>query len=137
MGLDIVDIVAFREQLADTASAFAEKTFTEAELRAASDRPSRDPVRHLAARYAAKEALIKAWSGSRWGQTYLMPEGVDMRELEVLSDVMGRPALQIHGALADRFASMDIALRGHVSLSHDGNMAAAVVIMEPAPDADV
>ena len=86
----------------------------------AASRP--DPTRALAARYAAKEALIKAWSATRFGLPPALAT-VDLREIEVVCDAWHRPALRLHGAMRDAVG----ALRATVSLSHDGPTAIAVV----------
>ena len=97
--------------------------------RDANTRSSR-PGRHFAARWAAKEALIKAWSASLFGHPPVLPEGIH-RDIEVVSDAWGRPGIRLHGAVAEPLAGMSI----HVSLTHDGDMAGAFVVLEEAPDA--
>lgn len=126
LGLDVVDLAGFRAQLDVPGSTFEEATFTLAERREARLRPDDDPARHLAARYAAKEAFLKAWSGGRWGASPVLP-GVDLREIEVSSDAWGRPSLRLHGVLASAVAPE---LRWWVSLSHDGGVVAAVVVVD-------
>ena len=128
IGYDLVDLSMFREQLADTASSFVHGTFTHAEIDACNGRPSRDPSQHLASRYAAKEAFIKAWSGSRFDQ-YPHLTRVDMRDVEVQTDRFGRPRLVLHGALEDAVAS-DGPYRLHISMTHDGPFAGATVLLE-------
>jgi len=113
-----VDVAGFAEQLDDAASGFVDATFTAAEQRAA-----RGDARRLAARFAAKEAFVKAWSGSRYGQPPLMAS-VDLREIEVVGDGYGRPGIVLHGAAADAVGDAEI----HVSLSHDGSVAIAMVL---------
>ena len=66
VGIDVVSITDFAEQVDQPGTVFAE-TFTPGERRDASDKSS-SAARHLAARWAAKEAVIKAWSGSRFSQ---------------------------------------------------------------------
>lgn len=131
VGVDTVHVPAFRDQLADPASSFVRGTFTEAERACAAARPGGDTARHLAARFAAKEAFIKAWSGARWGQAPQM-DRADLRQIEVVSDPWGRPSLVLHGAVADAVARLG-AVRVHVSLSHDGDQAIALVQLEAAP----
>ena len=132
IGIDMVDVDAFRDQLADPASSFVTASFTEGERRVADERPSGDPARHLAARYAAKEALIKAWSGSNWGGRPVL-RAIDMRDIEVVSDAFGRPRLCLHGTVA---AALDPqgTRRIHLSLTHDGPVASAFVVLEPSTD---
>ena len=129
VGTDVVDVAQFRQQLADPASRFVTATFTDAERAASASRPSGDPVVHLAARFAAKEAFIKAWSGGFYGQTPQF-NAVDWRNIEVVSDTVGRPALRLSGAVADAVNSAYPACRIHLSLSHDGPIATAFVILE-------
>ena len=125
IGIDMVFLPDFRAQLADPASAFATGTFTRAELAAAEARAGGDPAPHLAARFAAKEAFLKAWDGLFWGRTPPL-ERVDLRDIEVVSDAWGRPSLALHGAVAATFRQ-DLSAR--VSLSHDGPNAIAVVTL--------
>ena len=127
IGTDLVQISAFRAQLHDAASVFEERTFTPGEREAARLRPSKDAARHLAARYAAKEAFIKAWSNARWGQAPAL-QALDMRDIELIQDDHARPALLLHGAVA---AAFQHTVRGavSVSLSHDGDYALAFVVI--------
>jgi holo-[acyl-carrier protein] synthase len=122
IGVDLVDVPGFAAQLADQASGFVAATFTALERRTAHGDP-----RRLAARYAAKEAFVKAWSGSRRGLPPALP-AVDLREIEVVDDGYGRPGLRLHGAV--KAAAGDVS--AHVSLSHDGPSAIAVVILDGA-----
>jgi holo-[acyl-carrier protein] synthase len=167
--LDVVDVVGFAEQVADEASGFVEATFRPAELRTVSPDPERRAW-HLAGLFAAKEAFVKAWSASRRGRPPQLAS-VDLREIEVVDDGFGRPALRLHGAVREAVAGLaspgsgppappsdvaaglrtegDIAApelrpgglpraagsgggqpRMHVSISHDGGVAAATVILE-------
>ena len=132
IGIDIVDIPTFEEQLEDPASGFREGIFTEGELRAARDRPSRSPTRHLAARFAAKEAFIKAWSSANRGRAPVISKAA-LDEIEVVSDPYGRPAISIRGRVAEALDTMGD-LVAHLSLTHDGNTAAAVVVLEHRHD---
>jgi holo-[acyl-carrier protein] synthase len=121
VGVDLVDVPSFASQLEDVASGFVDATFTAREQRV------REP-RRLAARFAAKEAFLKAWSGSRYGQPPLLGS-VDFREIEVVDDGYGRPGLALHGAVAAAVGRFDASL----SLSHDGNAAIAVVGLRFGP----
>ena len=100
---------------------FVERVFTDDEI--AYCRSRRDPAPHFAARFAAKEAFIKAWSGSRTHQPPLLGS-LDLREIEVVDDGYGRPALALHGTLAQMVGPCSTS----VSLSHDGDAAIAVVL---------
>jgi holo-[acyl-carrier protein] synthase len=122
IGVDVVDIPEFTRQLEDRASGFVDGTFAAGEQRTANGDP-----RRLAARFAAKEAFIKAWSGSRRGQPPLLAH-IDLREIEVVDDGYGRPGLRLHGAVADAVGPVAT----HLSLSHDGHAAIAFVMLERA-----
>ncbi len=130
VGTDLVEVEAFRAQLADVASIFTAHTFTARELDASSSRASRDPARHLAARYAAKEAFIKAWAASRFDQPPALSQ-LDMREIEVTQDPYGRPHLLLHGEVARAFARTTPGSL-HLSLTHDGHYAMAFVVISQA-----
>ena len=76
---------------------------------------------------------MKAWSGARAGRAPAL-DAVDLREIEVVDDGHGRPALELHGDVAAALESSRRArrapLRTHLSLSHDPPTAAAVVMLE-------
>ena len=82
-----------------------------------------DASLHLAARIAAKEAAYKALSGD--GRA----NGVGWLDLEVTRHADGRPAMAFHGAARRRLTELG-ATRCHLSLTHAGGVAAAVVILE-------
>ncbi|WP_439591781.1 holo-ACP synthase [Microbacterium sp.] len=115
IGVDLVDIGRFERALERTPR-LAARLFTDAErLR---------PPRSLAARYAAKEALIKALGGS---------EGVHWTEIEITPEASGRPWFTLTGSTADVVAEKGIATL-HLSMSHDGGFATAYVIAESSSD---
>lgn len=111
IGVDLVDIARFERSLERTPK-LRDRLFTPAE------RPL--PARSLAARYAAKEALIKALGGS---------DGVFWAEIEVTPDEQGKPWFALSGSTADVIAERGIHAV-HLSMSHDGGFATAYVITE-------
>ena len=123
VGIDLVSIPDFAEQVDRPGTVYAE-TFTPGERRDAADKSSL-AARHLSARWAAKEAVIKAWSGSRFAQRPVLPEGIH-RDIEVVTDMWGRPKVRLSGAIAEHLAEVVI----HVSLTHEGDTAAAVAVIE-------
>jgi holo-[acyl-carrier protein] synthase len=146
LGLDVVDVEAFAAQLADPASGFVEATFRPGERRrrGAAPGPSGTAAeraagaagaprwaQHLAGRFAAKEALVKAWSVARRGQPPALAQ-VDLRDVEVVDDGFGRPGLRLHGPVRAAVAELapGATVTAPVSISHDGPTAAAVVILE-------
>ena len=126
LGIDLVCVSSFRQQLDDQSSSFRALCFTEQERRTSQSRSSGNPVIHLAARYAAKEALIKAWSSMRFGRPELLPDP-NYREIEVVNDHVGRPRIKLHGQLSTHLSNHRIQL----SLSHDGDYSTAVVMLIP------
>ncbi|WP_132993764.1 holo-ACP synthase [Gordonia zhaorongruii] len=123
VGIDMVSVPDFAEQLDRPGSSFAGR-FSVGERRDAAERTG-ESARHLAARWAAREAVIKAWSSSRFGLAPVLPETA-VNQVEVCSDNWGRPRVRLHGELAEQIGHLSI----HVSLTHDGDMAAAVAILE-------
>lgn len=125
VGVDLVHVPSFADQLELPGSRFA-GVFTPGERRDARDRdPSLrgGPARHLAARWAAKEAVVKAWSDSLHGSPPVTGDDV-WHLVEVVTDAWGRPRIRLHGEVAGL-------LRGdlHVSLSHDGDYATAYAVL--------
>ena len=111
VGVDVVDIARFTETLHRT-PAMSERLFTPAE------RKLRPPS--LAARFAAKEALAKAMGA---------PKGLVWTDAEVLRGDDGRPVLSVTGTVAA--AAEKLGIRSwHLSLSHDGGVAVAMVVAE-------
>lgn len=120
LGVDLVHVPDFAAQLALPGSRFLDGVFTPGERADAAARP--DPTRSLAARYAAKEAFLKAWCATRYGLPPALA-AVDLTEVEVVTDAWRRPALRLHGALREAAGPLQL----QVSLSHDGPTAIAVV----------
>jgi holo-[acyl-carrier protein] synthase len=119
VGIDVVPVQRFAESLARTPS-LAARLFTADELVTHSGAPR--SAESLAARFAAKEALSKALGGGG---------GMMWTDARVLVDDVGRPSLEVSGTVAARAASLGVT-RWHVSMSHDGGVAAATVIAESA-----
>lgn len=96
---------------------FLKRVYTEAELETCHNDASR-----LAARFAAKEAVMKAFgSGS---------EGISWKDIEVLSDGAGIPRIQLHGQAFRK--SREIGLTEFfVTMSHSKEYAIAFVISHP------
>jgi holo-[acyl-carrier protein] synthase len=113
IGIDIVD-VARLERLLARWPRMAGRLFTDAELSYSSGRHR--PAQHLAARFAAKEATFKAL-GSGW-------PAVAWHDVEVVPTDRG-PRLALRG----RAAELAGGAQGMVSLSHDGGMAIAQVLL--------
>ena len=120
IGVDIVEIRRLREVLERQQDRFIRRVFTESEQEYC--RAHRDPVPHYAARFAAKESLFKAL-GTGWAK------GVSWKDAEVVRAAMRAPILVLHGR-AEKL-SQALGVQGiYLSLSHSGDSAVAVVILE-------
>ena len=128
IGIDVVDCASFRALLEEPGSAFARVTFTPAERATAAGRPSREPAVHLAARYAAKEACVKALCLAL-APAPLPTALADLAEIEVVSDEDSRPSLALRGRVRELAERAGVA-RLHLSLSHEGAIATAFVVAE-------
>ena len=94
--------------------------FTAAERRECAERADR--AQALAARFAAKEACMKAL-GTGWG------DGVSFQHIEVLRSPRGAPTLRLSGRAAERARAQGVK-RYHVTLTHHADIAAASVVLE-------
>lgn len=127
VGMDLAEVGFWATQLADPATAVFEATFTPEE-RAYARNAKGPEAEHLAARFAAKEAFVKAIGATRHGQPPLM-ERLDLRSVEVDRDLHGRPRIALHGParrLADQLGVRHVWL----SLTHTQSTAGAVVVLE-------
>ena len=118
IGIDAVDLPRFRRVL-ERRPTIVERVFTPAELAYAET--SADPAPHLAARFAAKEAVLKAL-GVGIG-------AVGWREMEVVRADGGAPSLSLTGRAAELGDERGVT-RWHLSLSHTGQVAVASVVAE-------
>lgn len=129
MGVDVVSLSGFAPLL-EAPSTFEREHFSPDE-RAYAAEATGSRVEHLAARWAAKEAALKALDHAA-ALAGTEPGEVRPREIEVARDARGRPAVRLHGAAA-RLAEETGADRAMLSLSHDGDVAVAVVAFERLP----
>lgn len=122
IGTDVVHVPSFASQLDQEGSTFL-RVFTDREWRACA--PKADRAASLAARWAAKEAYIKAWSQKLYGAPPIIdPAELNFAEIEVVQDAFGRPTLELHGDVA----ALGVPVAS-VSLSHDGDYAMATVLV--------
>ncbi|MBZ0264727.1 holo-ACP synthase [bacterium] len=115
VGVDLVLIKRFEEKLENRK--FFEKLFTVDELRIAEDRARK--AEYFAGRWAAKEAVAKAL-GCGFG------ENLGFKEVEVLADVERRPYV----LLSEEAYLRHHHPRFHISISHEGDYAIAMVILK-------
>ena len=117
VGIDVVPVARFVAALRRQPG-LADRLFTAAEQVTPAGL-QRSPE-SLAARFAAKEALAKALGA---------PGGMHWTDAEVRTDSSGRPSIVVIGTVAAVAASLGVT-HWHLSLSHDGGVAAATVIAE-------
>jgi holo-[acyl-carrier protein] synthase len=113
IGVDVVDLKRFEHALVRT-PALLQRLFAESERNL--------PLRSLAGRFAAKEALIKALGDS---------SGVQWHDMAVVNNQLGNPSFELTGGTAELVARLGIT-DIHVSMSHDAGVALAQVITERA-----
>jgi holo-[acyl-carrier protein] synthase len=111
VGIDVVDISRFAESLGRTPD-LRDRLFTPGETGLG--------IASLAARFAAKEAVAKALGA---------PTGLHWHDCEIVTDPDGRPWLTVAGTVAAAAAERGVS-RWHLSLSHDGGIASAMVVAE-------
>jgi holo-[acyl-carrier protein] synthase len=114
VGVDIVELGRFERVLRRHGDRFLRRIYTDGELAYC-----RGDVSRLAARWAAKEAVSKAL-GTGW-------RGIEWRELEVLREASGRPAVALHGRAKSVANKLGIT-RWALSLSHSSESAVAFVV---------
>jgi holo-[acyl-carrier protein] synthase len=120
IGIDIIEVRRVREVMARTPR-FCERVFTQRE-RDYCDSRGVVAAQHYAARFAAKEAMLKAlgtgWSG-----------GIAWQDVEITPQESGAPVLQFYGRVRELYEQSG-ARRAHLSISHTTEHAIAQVILE-------
>lgn len=116
VGMDLIEIARLERAL-DRRPRLADRLFTDAERSYAAARAR--PGQHLAARFAAKEAVVKALA---------LGPGTSLREIEVIPGAP--PGIRMHGEVAAAAAGRGVEI--HLSLTHSKETAGAVAIAEEA-----
>jgi holo-[acyl-carrier protein] synthase len=111
IGVDLVDISRFEKAINQTPK-LRDRLFTEDERELT--------TQSLAARFAAKEALVKAVGKAK---------GLSFQGVSIVKDQDGKPFFELTGETKQTISSRGIE-NLHLSLSHDGNMAVAYVVAE-------
>lgn len=117
IGVDIIEILRIKDSLGKYGETFSNKLFTAGEIDYC--RSKANPAQHFAARFAAKEACSKAL-GTGWSGEF------EWKSVEVLNDALGKPAILLHGRLAESLKNCNI----HLSLSHSDTSVVAFVVIE-------
>jgi holo-[acyl-carrier-protein] synthase len=118
VGIDLVKIERMKGVVEKWGQRFLNKVFTKEEISYCYDK--KDPYLSLAARFAAKEALVKAIGSA---------DPVSLTDIEVVNIATGKPFIKINGKLKDFFKEKSIK-RAHLSLSHEHEYGVACVILE-------
>jgi len=120
VGIDSVSISRIEGLIDRYGRRFLVKIFTEDEIAEGLGR--RDNAQYFAARFAAREAFFKAL-GTGWGR------GIPLKEVSVTKEESGRPLLSLSRRALDAAESRGTSI-SHLSLSHEADIAQAVVILE-------
>jgi holo-[acyl-carrier protein] synthase len=118
-GTDIIEVQRVEDKLVRTES-LKNKLFTPTEI--AYCESKHRPALHFAARFAAKEAFLKAM-GTGWSG------GHKFSEIEVINNTLGKPELFVHGKVKEFCETHGIGTM-EVSLTHIKDVASAVVVLE-------
>ena len=118
MGFDLTELSRIRKSYERFGQRFLRKIYTKREIEAC----PQNPAAYLAARFAAKEAAVKALGTGFSG-------GISPKQIEITNQASGKPELVFSGHAKQQYLKTG-ATNIHVSLSHDRNIAGAVVILE-------
>jgi len=115
IGIDIIEIARIEKAVARWGESFLQRVYTESELRLYHKKPS-----SLAARFAGKEAVIKALG---------ITKGINWKEIEILSNPGGKPSVHLYGKAQNQ--ARDLGLDSlAISLSHSREYAIAMATAE-------
>lgn len=118
IGVDVVDLARFERATTRTPGVLT-RLFAESEQW---DGAAKRSLSSLAARFAAKEAVIKAIGDST---------GVRWHDMAVVSDGLRNPSIEVYNSLAEIVSARGVTAI-HLSMSHDAGVAIAYVIAEGA-----
>jgi len=124
LGTDIVEIQRIADAVERWGDHFLSRIFTPAERAYCMER-NRNPYPHLAARFAAKEAVIKALTPLRASGDSVL----NLTDIEITNDVSGLPRIRVSGPFQDILAGHEL----HVSMSHEKQYATATVVLARNP----
>lgn len=120
IGIDVIEIERMQRAIARSGARLLARLYTDAEQAYCSTQ--HPPYACYAARFAAKEALLKALGTG-------LRQHMRWRDIEVQRDALGKPSLHLYGYLRERCAAANIR-HIHLSLSHSATCAIAQVILE-------
>ena len=120
LGIDLIPVRRIEEVVERRGERFLKRILTPGELQYCARHP--EPARHWAARFAAKEAAMKAL-GTGWNV------GVGWKTIEVVNLASGQPTLVLSGKAIEVARTLG-ASTTHVTLAHDGAYAVACVVLD-------
>lgn len=120
IGVDTVEIARFQRFIDEGNQILMQRLFTPVEQEYCS--PRKQAAASYAARFAAKEALVKALGTG-------LRNGLSWTEIEVRTTIQGKPEFHFSGRSRQIFEEYGAAV-AHLSLSHDGTNAVAMVVLE-------
>lgn len=119
IGVDIVEVPRIKDACIRWQDSFLRKIFTEGEI--AYSKARKFSYQHLAARFAAKEAVLKAIGDSSIHR-------IEWREVEVLNDEFGKPVLRLSGE-AERIKEKKGIREIIITMSHTSKLAVANAVL--------
>jgi holo-[acyl-carrier protein] synthase len=120
IGFDLVDLADFGRTLKRSGERFVRRVYTDREIEYCRSQPH--PPQSFAARFAAKEATMKALGTAG-------DEELSWRDFEIVMSPAGHPTIMLHGEAAKRTKALGIRML-HISLSHSRSAAGAVTVVE-------
>jgi holo-[acyl-carrier protein] synthase len=125
VGIDLVQVSRVQRMIDKFGRRFIDRMFTDNEIEYSEQRP-KSKYQHYSARFAAKEALFKAFKGD-W------KSGIVWKDIEVINEERGNPVLVLHGTASQVRRKLGIT-RIEVSLTHTRDSASAIVVAEKGND---
>lgn len=111
LGIDIIEINRVEKLILEFGNIFLKKVFSEEEINYC--RAKAKPSQHFAARFAAKEAIVKALGTG-------FKNNLMLKDIEVRNDLNGKPHVYLRGVKDDRFL---------ISISHSNHYVVAVALL--------
>lgn len=122
IGIDIIEIDRIKKSVNQFGERFLNKIYTEVELEYSLAKPSK--YQHLAARFAAKEAVAKALSG-------IKENGFNWKDIEIYNKDNGMPVVKLYGDLKK---SIEKGMELKISMSHSDNYVTCFAILHETKD---
>lgn len=116
VGIDIVETSRIKATIERFGERFLTRVFTVSEREFCDSRA--DPYQSYGARFAAKEAILKALGTGK-------SEGIRWQDMEIIDDEHSRPEVRLYGKVQELVAG-----KLHISLSHTAQLAVAICVLE-------